>query len=123
MNDVRIMLVDDDTNVLAAIKDLLTTFGYTVYSYSSPMSAFNAIKNNPSKFTIIFTDFNMPGLNGIQLIERIKKIVPDMKTIICTGYIDLINQEYADKLGVDYIIPKPVFPDDMINKINALFFT
>lgn len=65
-------------------------------------------ENNPNSYDLILSDMTMPIFTGIQLILKAKKIRPDTKTVICTGFSELISEQKAKALGIDAYLMKPV---------------
>ena len=73
-----------------------------------------------SRPDIILTDINMPHMNGLEMIERIKKSLPDSKIIIITGYGEFEYAQKAIQLGVDDFILKPVDIPELCNKLRKI---
>lgn len=80
----KIILVDDEPDILAIMKKALSS--YSVTGFSDPKAAHNAIKNNPAEYCILVTDVRMPGMTGFELAREAKKLNPDIIVVIMTAF-------------------------------------
>jgi len=102
----RIMIVDDEISILNLLKDFFTRSDYEVLTFDSPKAALKSAAENP--FPILLTDLNMPEMHGLELIRQMKKIIPDIKIIVLTGYGEKEEAVEALRLGVSDFIDKPI---------------
>ena len=65
-------------------------------------------QTSPMDILLILSDINMPGMNGLEMVQRIKESHPELKIIMVTAYGDENNYNDAKKRGVDDFITKPV---------------
>ena len=77
-------LVDDDTEVLALVRDMLEAEGYSVMSYDDALRALRAFETNTPDLAIL--DINMPNLNGVELLRRLRR-KSDVPAIFFDGAI------------------------------------
>ena len=104
----RILLVDDE-EILADLEvRMLTRLGYSVTAQSSAPDALEFFRSRSGEFDLIFTDFTMPVLNGIELAEEIQKIRPDIPIILCTGFSEKVTEETVAGKGIRKLIMKPL---------------
>jgi len=82
----HILLVDDEADVVSALRRLLMRLGYRVAAYTDPRSALEAFSREPGRFDLVMTDLVMPEMNGEVLAHEIKQINPTCPIILCTGY-------------------------------------
>lgn len=81
---VRILVVDDEEMVRDMLFDVLSQAGYTVKTAKDGNDAIAQIENEP--FGIVITDLKMPGMSGLELLQRVQKINPDICVLIITAY-------------------------------------
>ena len=102
---VRILLVDDEQSVLRVTRELLTSQGFDVESFTDPQSALQQFQMDPSNFDVLVTDHNMPGMTGADLSRSIRVIRPELPIILITGFASSSVDELE---GIDHKIMKPV---------------
>lgn len=104
---VKIILVDDEQDILTIMKKALGS--YPVTAFSDPNAANNAIKNNPSEFSILVTDLRMPGMTGFELAREAKKHNPDILIVLMTAFEVKLSEFEAvfPSTRVDATIKKP----------------
>lgn len=111
MKDYNILVIDDE----AAQRDVLTGYlkkkGYKIFSASSGKEGIEITKINT--VDIILSDFKMPDLNGIEVLEQVKKINPEISFVIVTAYGTVENAVKAMRLGAFDYISKPVDLDEL----------
>lgn len=84
----------------------------------SAEEALKQLQNNKSKcFSLILTDINMPGMNGLELLKIIKEKFPHLKVFILTAYDDENNYQIAQQYGADDYIIKPIEFNKLKQKI------
>ncbi len=106
-----ILIVDDDELVLESLKLVLKEAGHKVRSSTSPEKALSIFDRHP--IDLVITDMKMPGMSGIELLERIKKKDPDCPVIMITAYATVETAVEAMKKGaIDYIM-KPFSADEL----------
>jgi two-component system cell cycle sensor histidine kinase/response regulator CckA len=119
----RILLVDDETQLLDAIGHILEKKGYQVKSMSHPLDALNTFKEKPGQFDLIICDLTMPQMTGIQLAREIKKINPGIPIILCSGFGSIINREQIKDLGVNDFITKPINRSNLTRLVRKVLDT
>ncbi len=117
-----IVIIDDEIDLLTVYKKALEMSGLVVSSFSDPIMALDEFKNNHSKYSLVMTDIRMPGMNGYELINQIKKIDPFVKVIFITAQ-EVSKSEIMSKLDdgilIDEYISKPV----SLEKLNQAVFS
>jgi len=86
MGAERILLVDDDEDLLFSITRMLQKLGYNVTSQNDPLNALELFGMSPDSFDLVLTDQAMPNLNGIELAEKLAALRPGLPIILCTGF-------------------------------------
>lgn len=106
-----ILLLDDEPIVGNRLGPALEKVGYDVEVFEDPQKALNRI--DEKEFDIVITDIMMADINGIQVLEEVKKKSDKTKVIIITGYATLsLAREAMDKGAFD-MIAKPFKPDEL----------
>ncbi len=106
-NKERILVVDDEPAVLNIARRYLELLGYTVVQHTDPHKAIEAFSANPASYHLVITDYAMPGMNGIDLAQRIRSIRKDMLVILCTGFGGALNEAAVQLVGISQLIHKP----------------
>ncbi|MBU1194107.1 MAG: cache domain-containing protein [Proteobacteria bacterium] len=104
----RILLVDDEPDILNTYKAILNHQGYEVTTFTSSKSALDRFAQNPDEFDLVITDMTMPDLTGDKLSQKILKLRSDIPIIICTGHHETFTREKAIEIGIKKYIVKPV---------------
>ncbi len=120
-SEYKIIIVDDEPMITSGLKTLLSVEGgYCPEVFNSAGEALEYIKN--ISIDLVITDFFMPGLNGIEFLKEIKKIHPEVSTILLTGYADKESAIKAiNEIGLYRYIEKPWDNEDLLLSIkNAL---
>ncbi len=107
----RIFLVDDDTDALEVYKARLTHGGYEVETADSAEKALARVKAfDPG---LIVTDVRMPGMSGLELLERVQTGMDGVSVVVMTGHEDMETAVYAMKAGAFDFLVKPVDPKNL----------
>ncbi len=104
----KILLVDDEPQIIKMTGILLKKMGYEACSHIEWNAALDAFAKDPYSFELVITDMTMPGMTGDRLAEIIMRIRPDIPVIICTGYSELLTREQVRKKGIADLIMKPL---------------
>jgi len=105
MEDFEILFVDDDTTILSLVEEYLTAFNYRISVVDNGLKALELIKDKD--FDVVFTDFKMPEINGLELLAVIKEYRPLTEVIIVTGHGTMESAVQAMKYGSYDYIQKP----------------
>jgi two-component system, cell cycle sensor histidine kinase and response regulator CckA len=116
----RILLVDDNEDIIKVLKVGLRHMGYEVTSEIDCLKALELVKSKPEDFDLVITDFRMPNLKGSELAAKIKEINKAVKVILITGYMDESLEELNDSDTIDSCISKPVEITKLSETINNL---
>lgn len=114
----KVLIIDDDHDICFLLNKFLTKHGYQVYEALSARKAFEHIEEH-SDLNIVLCDYRMGDTDGKTILLRIKEMHPELPVIIITGYNDLKTAVELMKLGAyDYVL-KPLFPEEILNTMNA----
>jgi len=123
-NVSRILLVDDELNILSVLSDMLRDMDCYVRTATGPDEALHLIEKEP--FHIAFVDNFLGPIEGIQLIEQMNRIDPNLYCVIMTGNpsielaIDCLQKGVADFLRKPFRIENVLISIDQVNKKRAL---
>jgi CheY-like chemotaxis protein len=110
LSAANILLVDDNDDVREITALLLRDTGYHVIEASSGRAALAALDANPA-IDLLIVDFAMPGMSGIDLLERARTRRPEIKVVFITGYIDLA--QFGAKFANEIVVKKPFTMDQL----------
>jgi CheY-like chemotaxis protein len=120
MGHESVLLIDDEEDVLEMMNSMIEKLGYQVVSKNSGIEALDTFRNHPRQFDLVITDQTMPELTGLELVEQLIRIRPDIPIILCTGYTEMIAEDSAALLGIGAYVMKPVRMSDIAVKIRKL---
>jgi PAS domain S-box-containing protein len=118
--NLRIIVVDDEPEILKIMIQMLKNKDHEVKSFSNGKLALKAFKKNHANFDLIITDQAMPKMSGQDLGKQILKIRPNIPIVLMTGFSDLIDQEKAKQIGFFDYITKPIKNSDFDRIINKV---
>jgi DNA-binding NtrC family response regulator len=112
MKPHSILIVDDEKNVLNALQRALRKEPYTIYAADSADKALQLIKAR--EVSLVISDYNMPGTNGLEFLKQIKALYPHVLTIMLTGQAEVqLAVEAINAAGVYKFILKPWEDEDL----------
>ena len=114
----RILLVDDEQDLVDVGKRILESLGYQVTITTSSMKAIEIFEKNPDRFDLIITDMTMPFLTGDDLAQEIMRIRPDIPIIVCTGYSEKLSEERALSMGIRAYLGKPLLKTEIAKTVR-----
>lgn len=117
----RILVVDDDPDILKMAEAVLGSAGHTVFVAEDAMRAIDWL--NHIDFDLLLSDANMPHYSGFDLVATIRKDIKfkDLAIAMLTGLRERKDVERAVQMGVDDYIVKPLDPMLLIQKVSSLF--
>jgi len=111
-----ILIVEDEETLRESLKRMLSKSGFSVDTTDSAERALNLVDNN--SFDVIISDIILPGMDGIQLMTRIRKELPEQIFIVMTAYASLETAIRALRAGAYDYIMKPVMHEEIKQVIN-----
>ncbi len=103
----HVLLIDDDQAIVFLMKRLLERKGYCVSGYTAPNEALAAARAEPGRFDLVVTDYNMPGMSGLELARALREIRADLPIVMASGNITEELRADAPGAGVSELIFKP----------------
>ena len=114
-----IILVDDEPDILRLLRLIINGLatGYTILTCTHGDVALEQAMQQPTP--LIITDYNLPGMNGLQLTAALKAHAPATRVVLISGYISPDLERRARDRGVDYLVRKPFQVDPLIQMVRA----
>lgn len=112
----KILFIDDEPDACRLFKKLVERLGFTVFTAVNAAEGYLLYKKKYPH--IVFLDLKMPGIDGITLLRKIKRINPKQIVIILTGYGDLSSVKAAMRLGASDYVSKPLKIEAILNSIK-----
>jgi nitrogen-specific signal transduction histidine kinase/ActR/RegA family two-component response regulator len=114
----RLLFVDDEPSIRAAVGGYLERIGYKVTALGDPHEALKVFRNAPDNFDVVITDLTMPGLTGIDLAREILALRPTLPVMLVSGAIRGDVEKAAHAVGIRRILPKPLDPALLMQAIG-----
>lgn len=105
----RILVVDDSEGIRTLLAGLLGRCGYSVTTAPDGMLAWSLLQQSSVSYGLVITDFIMPKMNGIELLEKIRAAYPWIKVVLVTGHghPETAIASRAQRMGAFAVLPKP----------------
>ncbi|MBW1899574.1 MAG: hybrid sensor histidine kinase/response regulator [Deltaproteobacteria bacterium] len=114
----RILIVDDEEQIVNSWEQLLGKMGYKVTGSTSGIEILEKFRSHPDEYDLLITDMAMPEITGDKLTEKILKIRGDIPIILCSGYNENINKENAKEIGIKAFLMKPIGKNELAKTIR-----
>jgi two-component system, OmpR family, response regulator ChvI len=116
----RLLLVDDEPDVLSSFKSGLEAQGYTVDGYTDSELALANFR--PDTYHLLILDINMPKIDGFKLFQQLEKKDPKARVCFVTAYDTYFEafKEIFPDLDIGYFVKKPISLKELANKIELI---
>jgi DNA-binding NtrC family response regulator len=128
MADSRIVsVVDDDVSTATFFHEALrqNIDGISVFSFIDPVKAFEHFTENKQNYALVISDLRMPGLNGLELLKKVKTSNPKVRTILMSAYNfeeEEKFQQYMEEAVINSTIEKPVTMNRLYERVREQLF-
>ncbi len=112
----KILVVDDEPAILEVIQKILTDRGFHVDIAADGMAALALLERG--NYDLMLSDVKMPLMDGMELLQRVGLLYPDLVTVMLSGFANIQDAVAAIKLGAYDYIAKPVYPEDLVLSIQ-----
>ncbi len=116
MNTANILVIDDEVGMREGCRRALTPHGYKVSVAEHGAEGLRALRSEA--FDLVLLDVMMPGMSGLELLERIAECDPDIVCIMITGYATVDLAAQAMKQGAQAFLPKPFTSDELLTVVK-----
>jgi DNA-binding NtrC family response regulator len=121
-NDRMVSVVDDDISTALFFHEALrqNIDGISVFSFTDPVKAFEHFTENKENYALVISDLRMPGLNGLELLKKVKTSNPKVRTILMSAY----NFEEEEKFQqyMEEAVIKPVTMNRLYERVREQLF-
>lgn len=119
-NNRIVSIVDDDIDIATLYRDALKPKIENLFTFTDPILALEHFQINKWAYGLIISDLRMPGLDGMDFLNNVKQLNPNVRTILMTAFEldDKIFQDYYQKKIIDAFIQKPVRIHDLISAVD-----
>ncbi len=114
-----ILLVDDEADLVDAYGELMRSLGYEVQGVTSSLKALEIYRADPKGFDLVFTDYTMPHMTGLEMAEELLKIQPNLPIILYSGYSQDITTEMVKVKGLQHMMTKPLIKSELAKVLHA----
>jgi signal transduction histidine kinase/ActR/RegA family two-component response regulator len=112
-NGEVVMIVDDQTSLVALAEETLAALGYEPAGFRSSVAALQAFRAAPRRFDLVLTDETMPDMSGVDLAREIQRVRPELPIVLMSGYRGAQLAERAQASGVAEVLRKPLVRRDI----------
>jgi DNA-binding response OmpR family regulator len=117
MAALRILIVDDEDELVSALEERLNLRGFRATGVTTGVEALAYLTDTPCD--VVLLDVKMPGLGGLEVIKKIKEERPSLQVILLTGRGSSEEAEQGMKLGAFDYLMKPVKIDELVRVLRA----
>lgn len=115
-----ILVVEDEEGLLIPLKTILMEKGYNVLTANNGIKALEIYKERQKDIALVMTDLGLPGMTGIEECQQIKKLNPDARIIVASGYLDPKMKSEFLKINVQHFLFKPYMFPEVLKTIRAV---
>jgi DNA-binding NtrC family response regulator len=116
-----VAIIDDELDITVLFRDAIRRIrGISIFTFTNPIMALEHFKINRKDYRLIVCDLRMPGINGIELLKRIKELNPLVRTVLMTAFEfdDELFQQYAEKQIINGFLQKPILLKDLVKEVD-----
>ena len=118
-----VSVVDDDASTVTFFHEALrqNIDGISIFSFIDPIKAFEHFTENSENYTLVISDLRMPGLNGLELLKKVKTSNPKIRTILMSAYNfeeEELYQQYMKEGVINSTIEKPITMNRLYQRVR-----
>lgn len=117
MESVRILIVDDEPELVSALQERLSLRGFSTHGVTDGAAALACLAEE--SFDVVLADVKMPGLGGLDLVRTIKAERPNIPVVLLTGHSSAQDAANGSNLGAFEYLMKPVKIDELVRVLRA----
>jgi len=109
----RVLFVDDQLEILALAKRMLTGLGYRVRVAPGGPEAVTMIRNAPEEVDVLITDFTMPGMDGLEVTQKVREVRQTLPVVLVSGFSEDLTSERLSGEGIGSYLMKPFVAQEL----------
>ena len=116
-----VSIVDDELDIVQLFHEALSRiYGISIFSFNDSAEALEHFINNKDKYVLVISDLRMPGINGFELLKKMKSVNSCVRTILMNEYEpnDKLFHQYLKEKIIDKFIRKPTNLDELYQEVN-----
>lgn len=117
-----VAIVDDEEDITILFKDALKAIkGITIFTFTDPILALEHYQMNQDSYILVISDLKMPGLNGMELLKKMKDLNKFVRTILMTAFEidDQMFRKYTKQKIINGFVQKPIRIYDLIKEVDT----
>jgi len=116
----RILVVDDEPQVLLTLVKVLRARGYVADGAANSSIALATLKDAREPYHLLLADYSMPEMSGLELAQRARRFHPDLPIVIISGQLARLPVQQAREVGINALLSKPLQTDPLISTIEGV---
>ena len=118
-----VSIVEDELDITNLFNDAIrrTVYGVSIVSFTDSVRALEHFKKNKKDYRLVIADWRMPNLNGLELLKKVKKLNPNVRTILISAYEvenEPLFQKFLKEGIIDKFIQKPMTMNYLCKEVN-----
>lgn len=115
----KVLIAEDEEIVRGLFEMMFSSWGFEVITAKNGEEGLKVFSEKKEEISLVISDVVMPEMNGIKMIQEMRKIVPAVKTIVCSGEVPPKLVKDLEDLKVDFF-SKPFSKNDLLRKVKIL---
>lgn len=116
-----VAIIDDELDITVLFRDAIRGIGgISIFTFTDPTLAVEHFKINRKDYSLIISDLRMPGINGIELLKRIKELNPLVRTVLMTAFEfdDELFRKNVEKQIINGFLQKPIMLRNLVKEVD-----
>lgn len=114
------MYIDDEAALVQLITRMLQRLDYVVEGFTQATQALEAFRADPARIRMVVTDFNMPGMSGLDVARELLAIRAETCIVLISGYVDDELVERSHRLGIRHVVYKASTVKDLCDTLHQV---
>lgn len=116
----RVLYLDDEEALVDLTTRLLERRGYQVTGFTDAASAIRDFRVRSQEYDVVVTDLSMPRMSGFEFTEAVREIRSDIPVVVTSGYVQVEDQERAQRLSIQELLVKPATADKLASTLEKI---